>query len=235
MNTSGIKLAIIWMWTTTSLAVAQPSSSLGILPSVNLNGRINERWSVNSKVEARFPLIEHTAVSPTGFSPSYELTDLSFIGARKVGLDNRIGIGYLLRLRENEFHHRLIQQFTIVQRLSGFRLAHRFSSDQTISPTESMEFRLRYRISSEIPLNGKSADPKEAYFKLNNEYLGSWQNGTFDTEIRLVPLIGYTATPRSKFEAGVDYRARSLFTDSMRNNVWISLNWFYQLDFKNED
>jgi hypothetical protein len=161
---------------------------------------------------------------------NYILTDISLIIARKVGLNSRIAGGYLMRFEEGAFTYRFIQQYVIVQKLSGFRLAHRFLSDQTFMANEEPEFRLRYRITSEIPLNGESVDPGEYYLKINNEYINSVQALTYDLEIRLVPVIGYDITPRLKIETGLDYRVNSFLTNTTRHSYWISLNFFVELE-----
>jgi len=92
-----------------------------------------------------------------------------------------------------------------------------------------MEFRLRYRLSAEIPLNGQSADPKEFYIKINNEYLNSIKENKYDLELRLVPLLGYAVNQNNKLEVGMDYRVRSFLFSPSRHNTWLSFNWFIEL------
>lgn len=135
----------------------------------------------------------------------------------------------MLRVEADELFHRFTQQFIMVQRLSGFRLAHRFLSDQTISDAERPEFRLRYRISSEIPLNGQSVDPQEFYLKVNNEYVNSLQDAAYDLEVRLIPLLGYDISEHFKIETGLDYRVSSFLNDAGRHSFWMSLNIFIEL------
>jgi hypothetical protein len=151
------------------------------------------------------------------------------ITAKKVSLNSRVSGGYLIRIRDKDLIHRIIQQYTIVQKMTSFRLAHRFASDQTFSLNESPEFRLRYRLTSEIPLNGQSVDPKEFYIKINNEVVNSFQNSDYDLEIRIVPFLGYGITDSNKIEIGLDYRANSFLNYSTRHNFWVSLNWFIEM------
>ena len=113
--------------------------------------------------------------------------------------------------------------------MSGFRLAHRFTADQTFSPSEKSEFRLRYRLTTELPLNGQSADAKEFYLKVNNELLNSFQGKEYDLELRLVPLLGYTVTDNHKLEIGPDYRLNRFLQSEARNRFWLSINWFIEL------
>lgn len=109
------------------------------------------------------------------------------------------------------------------------RLAHRVVADQTFSESEATEYRLRYRLAAEVPLNGQSADAKEFYIKISNEYLNSVQSAEYDLEIRLVPLLGYTVTEKHKIEAGLDYRVNSFLGHNARHSFWISLNWFIEI------
>ena len=94
---------------------------------------------------------------------------------------------------------------------------------------EKPEFRLRYRIASEVALDGQSVDPREFYFKFNNEYLNSWQDYGYDLEIRLVPLLGYNLKSTNKIEMGLDYRVNSFLNNNTRHSFWVNLNWFIEL------
>ncbi|WP_345795480.1 DUF2490 domain-containing protein [Algoriphagus sp. CAU 1675] len=161
----------------------------------------------------------------------FSLIDFTSIASKKVGLNSRISVGYLIRIRDDgEINHRFIQQYAFTQKLNSFRLAHRFVSDQTTSKSEPIEFRLRYRIVAEIPLNGHSVDIKELYLKLGNEYLGSFQqeNGA-NLETRLLPFLGYVINDNHKFEIGLDYRIGSLLNQPTRHSYWMNINWFIEI------
>ncbi len=159
----------------------------------------------------------------------YDLSDFIFIASKKVGLNNSLAGGYLFRLRGTTVIHRTIQQFTIVSNYNAFRLAHRISTDQTFEPREPTTFRLRYRLTAELPLNGESVDPGEWYAKISNEYLNSLQDKSYDLEIRLIPLLGYQFTDNNKLEFGPDYRISSFLESSPRSVYWLSVNWFVKL------
>jgi len=208
---------------------AQSSFQLGALPSLNLNKKMKNDWSLNFKIESRLLFQSGEINGDVDKNFNNVLTDFSLIGAKKIGLNSRIAGGYMIRFKEGNLYHRFIQQYVIVQKLSGFRLAHRFLSDQTFSESEEPEFRLRYRITSELPLNGESVNPREFYLKINNEYVNSLQEKTYDLEIRLVPLLGYEITEQFKIETGVDYRINSFLTDNTRHSYWMTLNFFIEL------
>lgn len=211
------------------LGTAQSRWQAGTLPAINLNKGLKNGWSLNTKWESRQRAAQHRAAgeSDTGFD--YLLSDFSLIGAKKTGLNNSIAAGYLIRLRDSRVIHRAIQQFTLVQRYSRFRLAHRIATDQTFETDELPEFRLRYRIAAELPLNGEAADPGEFYLKINHEYLNAFQGREYDLEIRLVPQLGYSFTDRNKLEAGLDYRIRGFLDQAAEGFYWVTLSWFVKI------
>ncbi|WP_027003967.1 DUF2490 domain-containing protein [Hugenholtzia roseola] len=210
-------------------AFSQANYQVGLLPALNLNKKLGNGWSLNAKLESRQRLQRGSSEGEIDKKYNYVLTDLSMIAAKKVGLNSRIAGGYLVRLEDGLFSHRFIQQYVLVQKLSGWRLAHRLSSDQTFSEVEKPEYRIRYRITSEIPLNGESVDPTEFYLKLNNEYVNSLQENEYNLEIRLIPLLGYDISNNFKIEVGLDYRVSSFFNNNTRHSYWTSFNLFIDI------
>lgn len=230
MNTNRLFLLIFSLYLSFSnAALAQNSYLAGGLPSVNFNYKLKKAWSVNFKLESRQLLKAGVFTDNSDINYEYVLTDYSFIAAKKIGLNSKISGGYLIRFRNGEVIHRLIQQYTITQKLSRFRLSHRLVTDQTISPVEATEYRLRYRLASEIPLNGESVDPQECYLKISNEYLNSLKNRDYDLEVRLVPMFGYIINEHHKIELGLDYRVKSFLDQNTRHSFWTCLNWYIEI------
>ena len=215
---------------------AQSFYRMGSMPSVNINFGLPDNWALNFKTESRllFQSGQFGQEPIRGFD--YLLSDISMIVSKKTSLNTNLAGGYLIRILENQAIHRTIQQFSIVRQFNSFRLAHRFSADQSfnLSPNgefqfKYVEYRLRYRIAAEFPLNGQSVDAREFYFKINNEYLYGWQNSDNDIEIRIVPLLGYNFVDKSKLELGLDYRVDSFLNGTTRNSFWLSINWFFRI------
>jgi len=207
---------------------AQNSYQFGVLPSLNLNKNLKKDWSLNSKLESRMQIQEGQFNGVIDRDFKYVLTDLSLSAAKKVGLNSRVAGGYLIRFRDDEIIHRTVQQFSIVQKMSSYRIAHRLVSDQTFSSNSSPEFRFRYRLTFEIPLNGQSVDPKEFYVKLNSELLNAIQSAEYDLEVRVVPFLGYNINSVNKFEVGLDYRVNSFLNNISNQSFWMSINWFVE-------
>jgi Protein of unknown function (DUF2490) len=208
---------------------AQSTYQFGVLPSINLNKNLTKGWGLNFKWESR----QSIAVGEFGAQPEagfdYILSDFALFITKKVGLNNSIAGGYQLRARDHEIIHRTALQFAILKKYDAFRLSHRFSTDQTFAQQSPTELRLRYRLATEFPLNGTSVDPHEFYFKLNNEYLNSFEGESYDLELRLVPMLGYGFTENNKLELGLDYRINSFLDDPPRQIAWLSINWYFKM------
>lgn len=207
----------------------QSSYQVGTLPVVNVNMGFKKGWSLNAKWESRQTMISGSFSGESETKVAFVLSDVSLIGSKKVGLNNTLAGGYLIRIRGDKLIHRTIQQFTVVKRYNSIRLAHRFSTDQTFEAEELLELRARYRITAEIPFQGQTIDPKEWYLRANNEYLNSFQDTSYDLEIRVVPLLGYEFSDKHKLESGLDYRINSFLKGEARSNLWITINWFVNL------
>jgi hypothetical protein len=160
------------------------------------------------------------------FRYDYVLTDLSLAASKKIGINTAIAIGYLMRIDKKGIRNRTLQQITFVKRYRNFRLSHRLSADQTFTKNDDAEFRLRYRISTEIPLQGESLDPKEFFVKISNEYLNSLENKSYDLEIRGAAYVGYVLYPNNKLEFGLDNRFDSFIEGKLRYRLWIGLNYY---------
>ncbi|MBI1193211.1 MAG: DUF2490 domain-containing protein [Bacteroidetes bacterium] len=207
-------------------AMAQGSFELGVLPAVNINRKFDQGWSLNMKVESRAMLRQPAVDQENIWDPDYVLTDFILLGSRKVGLAHSVAAGYVFRWRPGDNAHRSVQQFTFVQPLTGVRLAHRISTDQTFSEQEPPVFRLRYRLVAEWPLSGQELDPREPYLKLGNEYLQAWQATSADLEIRAIPTLGYAFNDNNKVELGLDYRINSFVNGATEQTLWTAVQWF---------
>jgi len=212
-------------------ALAQSEYEFGSLPSLNLNKSLSKGWALNLSWQTRQLLKQGEFGGESNNEFDFVLSDITLITSKKVGLNNNLAGGYVIRLRNNEVIHRLTQRFTIVRKYTGFRLGHRFVTDQTFSESSSTEYRLRYRVSFVLALNGQSVDANEFYLKFNNEYVHSWKGGETDLEIRLIPLLGYGFNDNNKLEVGLDYRLDSFINEPVTNHTfWINIGWYYKIN-----
>lgn len=205
---------------------AQIQTRGGILPSINYNQKINKTFEVNFKFESRHFIFEDIPTQTSRFKYNYSLSDVSALTGRKVGLNSKIVAGFLTRVAPDNVSFRTIQQFIFQTKINNLRFAHRIVTDQTFSSIERTEYRLRYRLSAEIPLSGLKVDVKELYFKFNTEMLNSIQANEYDLELRAVPNLGYVINERHKIEVGFDNRFVSFIKNQNRFTSWFTINWF---------
>ncbi len=195
--------------------------AFGFLPKVNVSTKFSKLKWANS-LATRHSLYEKENEI---FQHQYVLADFTSIVSTKILHNKTIYGGYMLRSKEGEFIHRLIQRFAWVQRLETARLGHRFGIDQTFAPENDMVFRMRYRILLEKSLQGEKVNPQEFYLKLANEYLLAFKE-TAQPEARLIANIGYELNPRSKLELGLDNRFSDFTNNSLQYKIWLTLTWF---------
>lgn len=205
---------------------AQQTYRAGILPQINLTAGGPKNYKFNLRLESRQIFSEGRFDESANGAYRYERTDFAALLIRKTGVRGSAGAGYLLRLEDGRAIHRLMQQYSGVSRLGPFRTGHRIAADQTFRPGEAPEFRLRYRFSAELPLQGQNVDPGELYAKLNHEYLGILQNAAFDLETRAVGVLGINFNDRNKLELGLDYRANEFLRGPARHQFWFYWGWF---------
>lgn len=205
--------------------LAQSTFRSGFLPHFNTSIKLNDQWKVNTKVEARFTAYR-SAEENSAFDPEFDRTDIAIVLSKKTGSRNAIGGGYQVRVQNDKPEHRLIQQYAFGSSPGGLRIAHRIAADQTYSTSGSPEYRFRYRVAIELPLNGQSTDPGEWYLKFNQESLPSIQSGDFELELRALASLGFQINDRKKLEAGIDYRVSGIVEAPLRHNAWLSVGSF---------
>lgn len=203
-------------------AIAQSSYTGGVQLEVKPSISFQNDWKLNGKVSSRLMFFEGSSnQSLTGIS-DYERAELEFILTKKTSSSTSWGGGYLLRNQNGDIKQRLIQQLSIDNTYGNLNLEHRFRFDETFQKDEAIEYRFRYRIGFEKPLNTKS---KKTYVFLNNEYLQSLQDKKFEMELRLLPGVGYKLNDNNKLEAGIDFRVENLFKDSHKQIYLLYLSW----------
>jgi len=226
MHPRALPLVIILLLLTGYTGFAQ--NRFGITPQINVDFKIGTAWKVNAKVENRFVLYQNPDEA-TGSGTGYDNTGVEIVVTRNKGVLKNLGAGYLVRrsAKDGSFLHRAMQQYSLGQELGGLQLAHRFRSDQTFETNEPIQYRLRYRISIEKPLNGLRVDPEEFYLKVNNEYVGILQGGRGNLEIKLLTALGYNQSENNQIEMGLDYRAKNLIGSGMENQLWLKMGWYH--------
>lgn len=227
-----IRLNLLLSWLALfafTIAYAQEQMRIGLLPSVNVNRSPGTGWELNLAYESRHFTFQQTGDQPGDIEYKYSLSDFSVLAGAKAGFDSKVAGGILLRLEPGATSYRTIQHFIISSRAGPVRFAHRISSDQTFSSSELPDYRFRYRITAEVPLQGEKVDVREFYFKISNEFLNSIHGNDYGLEIRLVPVIGYVPGVNHRFEAGPGSRLNNFIDDGGRFTTWLALKWYIKV------
>ncbi|WP_203256884.1 DUF2490 domain-containing protein [Hyunsoonleella ulvae] len=199
-----------------------------MLPNLNIGFKLYNGWTLNSRVEARQVFSEGNFNKSEILGSKYLFTDVTNFVSKKI-YNKSFGGGYLTRFGRDIVMHRFIQQYLYIREYSTFKLSHRLRADQSFEVQNKPEFRFRYRIALEKPINGQTLNLNEFYFKLNNEYLNKFKEG-YDIEVRIVPLLGYTLSEKERLEFGLDYRVAAFIKASeTEHKFWLRINYYWKL------
>jgi hypothetical protein len=201
----------------------------GLFPEASLKYSISEKYSITHKFESQHGLFDSSRLNDE-LEYEHSLTDLQTFLGRKLSPFLKADIGYQYRIEEGENTHRTIQQVSILQRGSFYRIGHRFRIDQTFFKEESLLFRARYRIKGQIPLQGRELDPGENYLTVSNELIYMIQSSEDDLENRLTAAYGFYIDDKNKIEVGLDYRTDDyLVKDRFRQRLWFKFGYYKSL------
>lgn len=203
--------------------------TFGFLPEASLSYKISENYSVTHKIESQNGIYDSNNLNEE-LEYVHRLTDLQSFISRKLSPFVKAGIGYQYRIEEGENTHRTIQQVSILQRESFYRIGHRIRIDETFYKEAPLLFRARYRIKGQVPLQGLSLDPGEKYLSVSNELICMTQSSEDDLENRFAVSLGFYFDDKNKFEVGLDYRTDDyLVEDRFRHRLWFKLGYYKSL------
>lgn len=198
---------------------AQQNLDLGFLPKIVISNKVRDNVKLVNSIENRNILYDDV------YQLTYNLVDVSSILSFKTNLNQSFNLGYIFRLRDGDAIHRLFQHYNFVNNFTSLKLGHRFAFEQFFQEEKKVDYRIRYRISLEKPLNGERVGVKEFYLKLGNEYLYDFVN----PEIRFTPYLGYKVSRKDRLEFGLDYRLSDFTENATQNNFWLRVTWYYNL------
>lgn len=202
----------------------------GFFPEMALSHSFTEKYSSTFKIESQHITFNNEDSEPNTWRYAQSLTDFQLFGGLKLSPFWKTALGYQYRVESEAFNsHRFIQQVAFVQNSRAVRFGHRVRTDQTFEPEVDMEFRIRYRFSSEIPMEGLTLDPQEFYLILSDEIIYSIQSWESEIENRLVGSLGYFFSKKSKLEAGLDWRIDRLVAPGIRNRLWFKVGYFLNI------
>lgn len=202
----------------------------GFFPEAQLSVKASDKWKLVGKIESQHGTVFHDREQDADWSYYHDRTDFQAFADYKLGPLAAVAVGYQYRWNGNApNNHRAIQQISFIQVKRRMRMGHRVRTDQTFEPLEKPEFRLRYRLVLEIPLQGIKIDPGEYYLIASNEPIFGTQGGDFNIENRVVCSLGHYFSKKHKLEGGLDYRADSFLDGGLRQRFWFKVGWFVNI------
>ncbi|SFN77783.1 Protein of unknown function [Algoriphagus ornithinivorans] len=199
----------------------------GFFPEAAVTKSLSNGKKINFKVENQETFFRNTAREGEKWDVRHYRTDFMGFYSWQASPVINLAIGAFHRIQDGANANRIIQQMAFLQRLRSLRIAHRIRTDQTATRGESLEWRLRYRVALDIPLDGKTLDPGENYLVLSNEPIFSLQDGEFELENRLVFTLGKLINEEQKLEYSIDYRTDGFFQEGFRTRLWAKIGYFY--------
>lgn len=199
----------------------------GVFPEISLTKKLSPQNKLNFKIENQEIIFDNRDSELDNPQFTHYRTDMMLFFDRNIRPGMSISLGVFHRFQENEDGNRIIQQFSMLQRLRNFRINHRMRTDQTFTKNDDLEVRFRYRFSMEIPLEGAEVDPKEFYLVLSEEPIFSYKGGDFEIENRIVFALGKLFDSNEKLEWAVDYRTDGFIQEGFRTRLWGKISYYY--------
>ena len=203
-------MLVVWPLCRTA---AQSQVPLVLDSGISVNLKLNKGFTLNAGLGYRDLLVSDIGDSP--LAPDSRHLQLATNLNYQLGFYDRLGGGFMYRFNSvgkdgvsNEL--RLSQEYIHVRKFTVMRLAHRLKLDQRIFKSLSTEYRFRYRISIDLPLNGVKLDPGEFYALASTEtLLNLGQAFTPDWDQRFNLGIGNQVNKAVKGQFDLQYRADS--------------------------
>jgi hypothetical protein len=202
----------------------------GFFPEAQLTYKVGTQLKLIGKIESQHGAVNHNLNREANWAYYYDRTDFQVFADVKLEPLMAFAAGYQYRWNgDGRNNHRAIQQVSLVQLRNKLRIGHRLRTDQTFDPVDSPEFRVRYRLLFEIPLEGSRIDPGEFYLIASDEAIFGTQGGEFKIENRLVCSLGHYFSKKQKLEGGIDYRSDDFLNGGLRQRFWFKVGWFVSI------
>lgn len=217
-------IAVFILILSESFGQQKPRLFTGFFPEISLTKKLNQTQKLNFKVENQHVWFDNR--QPEIFQFSHYRTDIMVFFDQSIRPGKSLGFGLFHRFQDGSDANRLVQQYVYLQRFRSYRLNHRFRTDQTFTKGEALELRFRYRLSSEIALQGEEVDVGEFYLNSSAESIFSLQDSDFEIENRIALALGKLLDPGEKIEWGIDYRTDGYVQNGFRTRLWAKISYY---------
>lgn len=196
--------------------------------------KYTDRWTFNGKINPRMFIYDKQSESYLPDDRLMERWEFQLMANYILFTGSSIGGGYILGLRTIadtsvlNIEHRALGQYTFSFYLGAARIGNRARAEYRYFTQEANELRFRYKLSYDIPLNGREIDPGENYLVVSNELLGAIVEENFTPENRFYAGIGWQLRNRRKVETGVEHRADDYFNDTSHTLLFVTSFYLYK-------
>lgn len=198
----------------------------GFFPESAINYKFKTNWKLTGKIESQHFLFQNTSSQDNEWGYQHYRTDFQGFIARSITTRIKAAIGYQYRWDgQGDHSHRTIQQVGWLTDFRNYRIGHRIRTDQTFFD-EGTSWRIRYRISSDLPLSGQQLDPGEKYVIISNEVIAEYLTAEYAIEDRLVAGLGWYFVNKHKLELSLDYRIDPLISGPQRQRIWSKISFY---------
>ncbi len=216
---------------------AQNVSLYGVVPNVQIDGKLTGRLDYFFQTGSEIIFLEHTGGDKRNAAEMLTL-DLSGGVNFDAGPDWNFAFSLVARRRQpfTEMAGKEIrpwQQVTHITRFGKYRLRNRLRTEQRFvqrQDDDDFEFdlRLRYRLSLDFPLEGERLDDREFYLNTSAEWLvtPTRERFIFYSNPRGYAGLGYRFNEKSKLETGPELRNRNISEEGSEEYIWYwRLTW----------
>lgn len=210
----------------TSVSLAQ-RTYYGVFGESAINYKLKNNWKLTAKIESQHRLFSNTELIENLWEHEHVRSDFQGFVGKGLTVRTKGAIGYQYRWSlGGQNSHRIIEQISWLSNVRNYRIGHRVRTDQTFL-NDKVSWRLRYRISADLPINGQQLDPGEKYLILSEELIGEYFDEELALENRIVAGLGWYFENKHKLEVGIDYRLDPIITSPQRNRIWTKVSFYW--------
>ncbi|PHN05526.1 DUF2490 domain-containing protein [Flavilitoribacter nigricans] len=211
---------------------AQDVQLYGTIPMVLVKKEVNEQTGFSTALSSEINGIDRR-IADRRYTAKVMNLNLESALSYDANPNFNLTAGLLFRLRDpfngTSIELRPWQQVTVIHRLGKYRLRNRLRTEERWTGRNlDFDLRLRYRISTDFPLEGERLDSREFYLNVSTEALitPTGMRAFYFWESRTYLGLGYQLNERQRLEPALDFRSRRRDDlGNRRNFLFFRLVW----------
>lgn len=214
------------------LLSAQHPQLYGTIPTALLKKDINDRTGISLALSSEINGIDRK-IGDQRFTARVLNLNLESALSYDANPNLNLAGGFLFRLRDpftgTTTELRPWQQATSILRFGKYRFRNRLRAEERWAGSKlDFNLRLRYRLSTDFPLEGERLDNREFYLNLSTEALltPTIERSFYFWESRTYIGLGYQLNERQRIEPALDFRTRKVDARGNRRHIlFLRLIW----------